>query len=81
MFRFNRVDEPCFVSTYAEVYILDKEYITVKEAKKWDKHNFMTDEIGIYRPLEAPELQPSILDLMARVDNIDKEGGEIGTGA
>ncbi len=24
MFRFNRVDEPCFVSTYAEVYILDK---------------------------------------------------------
>lgn len=78
MFRFNRVDEPCFVSTYAEVYILDKEYITVKEAKKWDKHNFMTDEIGIYRPLEAPELQPSILDLMARVDNIDKEGVRLG---
>lgn len=36
MFMFNRVDEPFFVSTYAEVYVVDKEFITVKEAKQWD---------------------------------------------
>lgn len=34
MFRFNRNDEPFFVNTFAEVYILDKEYITVKEARR-----------------------------------------------
>ncbi|MDE6049183.1 MAG: carboxypeptidase-like regulatory domain-containing protein, partial [Paramuribaculum sp.] len=30
MFRFNRLNEPCFVSTSADVYILDKEFITHK---------------------------------------------------
>lgn len=73
MFRFNRPDERFFVSTYAEVYMLDKEYITVKEAKKWEKHNFNDDRIEIYEPAEAPELQPAILALIGRVDSIDKE--------
>ena len=53
MFRFNKINEPFFVSTNAEVYILDKEYITVKEAKKWDNRDFDVDEIGIYEPLDA----------------------------
>lgn len=72
MFRFNRINEPFFVSTYAEVYMLDKEYITVKEAKQWDSRKFDLDEIGIYEPLEAPELQPSVLALVERVNNVDK---------
>lgn len=73
MFRFNRHDEPFFVSTYAEVYIVDKEYITLKEAKKWDERNFDTNEISIYEPQEAPELQASIKDLIDRVNNINHE--------
>lgn len=73
MFRFNRVDEPFFVSTYAEVYIVDKEFITVKEARKWDKRKFDFDKIGIYEPMDAPELQPSILELISRVDGIDRQ--------
>ena len=73
MFMFNRVDEPFFVSTYAEVYIMDKEYITVKEARKWEKRKFLTDEIGIYEPLEAPELQPAVCELVDRVGRIDKD--------
>lgn len=73
MFMFNRVDEPFFVSTYAEVYIMDKEYITVKEARKWEKRKFLTDEIGIYEPLEAPELQPAVCELVDRVARIDKD--------
>ncbi|MDE5795916.1 MAG: carboxypeptidase-like regulatory domain-containing protein, partial [Muribaculaceae bacterium] len=64
MFRFNRPDEPFFVSTYAEVYIIDKEYITLKEAKKWVGVRFNTEDIEIYEPMEAPELQPSVLALI-----------------
>lgn len=73
MFRFNRKDEPFFVNTYAEVYILDKEYITIKEAKKWQRQNFDSQEIEIYEPSEAPELQPAIHQLVERVNNIDKQ--------
>lgn len=72
MFRFNKINEPFFVSTNAEVYILDKEYITVKEAKKWEKRDFDVDEIGIYEPMDAPQLSPAILDLVERVDLLDK---------
>lgn len=72
MFRFNKINEPFFVSTNAEVYILDKEYITVKEAKKWEKRDFDVDEIGIYEPMNAPQLSPAILDLVERVDLLDK---------
>ena len=44
MFRFNRLDEPFFVSTSADVYILDKELITTKEARNWEHHIFDVDE-------------------------------------
>jgi len=72
MFRFNRIDEPFFVSTYAEVYMMDKEYITVKEARKWVR-SFNRDDLEIMEPPEAPELQPGILELIARVDAIDSD--------
>ena len=73
MFRFNRIDESFFVNTYAEFYILDKEYITIKEAKKWDNRKFDTDKIEIFEPLEAPSLEPSVLALIERVDIVNKE--------
>lgn len=73
MFRFNKINEPFFVSTDADVYILDKEYITVKEAKQWGKREFDVDEIGIYAPLEAPPLSSSILNLVERVNLFDKD--------
>ena len=72
MFRFNKINEPFFVSTNAEVYILDKEYITVKEAKKWDNRDFDVDEIGIYEPLDAPPLSLSTSNLIERVNHLDK---------
>ena len=73
LFRFNRPDEDYFVSTYAEVYLLDKEFISLKEAKKWEKHDFTSDEIEIFEAYEAPELQSHILSLMERVEKIDKQ--------
>lgn len=73
MFKFNRIDESFFVSTYAEIYIMDKEYITIKEAKKWDKRKFSVGEFEIYEPMDAPELTPSVYALVERVENINKE--------
>lgn len=73
MFRFNKLNEPFFVSTTAEVYILDQEFISVKEAKKWEKRDFDIDEIGIYEPMEAPELSSSTLSLIDRINRIDKD--------
>ena len=73
MFRFNKLNEPFFVSTTAEVYILDQEFISVKEAKKWDKRDFDIDEIGILEPMEAPDLSSSIFSLIDRVNRIDKD--------
>lgn len=73
MFRFNRVDESFFVGTYAEVYIIDKEYITVKEARKWERLQFDSDAVEIYGPPEASALQPSILALIDRVNSLDHD--------
>ena len=68
MFMFNRVDEPLFVTSYTEVYILDKEFITEKEARRWERKDFSTEEVAILEPMEAPDLQPSTLALIERVD-------------
>lgn len=73
MFRFNKLNESFFVSTNAEVYVMDKEYITSKEAKKWERQKFDVDEIGIYEPAGVPELSPTILALIDRVENLDKD--------
>lgn len=73
MFRFNKINEPFYVSTDADIYILDKEYITVMEARKWDKRDFDIEEIGIYEPLDAPPLTSSVLDLVERVNLLDKD--------
>lgn len=71
MFQFNRYDQPFFVTTYTEVYILDKEYITMKEVRKWEKRKFDSSQVEIFEPTDAPELQPDILALIDRVNNID----------
>lgn len=73
LFRFNRHNEPFFVSSYAEVYIIDKEYITLKEAKKWDRRDAGNAEIEIFEPAEAPALQPSIQMLVDRVNAVDHD--------
>lgn len=69
MFKFNRSDEPFFVTTYTEVYIIDKEYIPESEAKKWE--TLQATETAIVRPPEAPALQAAEIGLMARVESIN----------
>ncbi len=72
MFQFNRVDDPFCVSTYAEVYVIDKEYITLKEARKWERRRDL-GEIVIFEPPEAPPLQQPIQLLVDRVNEVDHE--------
>lgn len=73
MFLFNRKDQPFFVSTYAETYIIDKEYITAKEAKKWGKLSRGNAEITIFEPDNVPELHPSVQLLVDRVNSLDND--------
>lgn len=73
MFRFNRRDQPFFVTTYTEVYILDKEYISMREAKDWETRSFDVSQIEIFEPADAPELQPNIMSLIERVSQIDED--------
>lgn len=80
MFQFNRRDEPFFVSTYAEIYFADKEYVSLKEAKEWEKFSFNHIDFGLLPlPDDVPELQPDIAGLIARVGNIDHDGLRIAT--
>lgn len=73
MFRFNHRDEPFFVCTQADIYILDREFITISAAKKWEKKNFAEEEIDIYEPAEIQPLPASIRELIARVENQDHD--------
>ena len=73
MFMFNRSDQPLYVTTYAEIYIIEKEYITLQEAKKWERFAPAPDEIDIYEPSEAPPLDSAILTLIDRVNSIDRD--------
>ncbi|MDE5924929.1 MAG: hypothetical protein K2G75_06360, partial [Muribaculaceae bacterium] len=73
MFRFNRKDEPFFVSTDAEVYIIDHEYIDEREGRKWEGGNYDEDLIDLLAPATAPELHFDIQKLISRVEGIDKD--------
>lgn len=73
MFHFNKVYESVFVTTYAEVYIVDKELISLKEAKKWERLKISEFDIDIIEPPHAPPLQPSVLTLINRVDAIEHD--------
>lgn len=72
MFRFNRRDEDFFATTDGEVYMLDMEYITEKEARKWGKGKYDRDQLEILCPLDAPPLSKDVLALIDRVEHIDK---------
>lgn len=73
MFKFNRHDEPFYVTTYSEVYILDKKFISLREAKRCKKNKPTGDDVEILHSPDAPTLKPSILELIARVGSIDEK--------
>lgn len=72
MFRFNKVDESVYVDTRADIFLMDKEFITEKEAKKWANRKFDIDDVGILQPMDAPPLTPEVESIIARVGLLDK---------
>ncbi|MCM1489559.1 MAG: hypothetical protein NC095_01845 [Muribaculum sp.] len=73
MFRFNRKEEEFFATTDGELYVLDMEYITEKEAKKWGGGKYDTEDLQVIRSADAPELSRETLALIDRVEHIDQE--------
>ncbi|MDE5749172.1 MAG: hypothetical protein K2H87_00210 [Duncaniella sp.] len=73
MFRFGHTFQDIYVTTRAELYVIDREYLSVREAKKWQKNTMLAHDWTATRPPGLPELSPETLRLMARVDSIDHE--------
>ncbi len=76
MFRFAHSGQPVFVTTRAEVYILDKEFVTKKEAELWAAGR---NDVEIYTPAGAGELPEATLRLIARVEGIDHDAVHLDT--
>lgn len=68
MFRRN---QPYYVNTYAEVFFTDREYITVKDARKLEKHPPKTEDAMPMAPESVPGPDGHILALVDRVESID----------
>lgn len=73
MFRFNNREESFYATTDAEVYFVDREYITEGEAKKWAKGKHSKEDVEIMVPPEAPPIEDDILALIERIKNMDKK--------
>lgn len=69
IFGLFKPNEPIFVSTHAELYITDREYLSVKQAHKLEKAEI--GEVAIESPAGLAPLSPEILNLIARVESID----------
>lgn len=65
-----------YMDTYAELYIYDREIMTVREARRLMKE--LPSKDNFYIPREVPELQPSILAIVERVNNIDHDAVRLG---
>lgn len=80
MFRFNRDEEEIYVCTYMDLTIVDREYITVKEAKRKEKdHLGSLEEARMVFQSETLPRDSLINDLIARVNSIDHDGRRLST--
>lgn len=79
MFFFNRRDEPFFVTTHTEIYFIDKEYISVREARQWEKHDLKGIDLDLAPPAgSVPEIPPEMARLVRRVEAIDHDALRLG---
>lgn len=62
-----------YVDTRCDMYVLDREYITVKEAKKWQSRILGWDDVRQYLSDVIPPRDAEIENLIARVDAVDKD--------
>ncbi|MDE6649746.1 MAG: hypothetical protein K2K45_07435 [Muribaculaceae bacterium] len=80
MFRFKHYEDPIlYVSTYFDLTITDREYITVKEARRKEKNQQLAiqDAMLIFETERVPR-DSIISDLIARVNAIDHDSRRLG---
>lgn len=80
MFRFNRKEEPFYVTTYSDINILSKEFISVRDANKIEKD--VSKALDPTLILFQSDLMPKdeiIAQLIERVNKIDKESIRLAT--
>lgn len=70
-YRLGNRTIPSYMDTYAEIYITGREYLSVKEARRLEKHPPRGDDMPFFYPVDAPDLPNGIRSLVARVDGID----------
>ncbi len=75
MFRFNtRYDNILYVTTYVDLVIADREYLTVKEARRKEKDQLLAlEEASLVLESEKMPRDSVINDLIARVNSIDHD--------
>ena len=69
---FRGLGQP-YVETKAELYFTDKQYITLKEAKRLAKHAPLIAAADIEAPSTLADPGSAVCRLMARVDGIDRD--------
>lgn len=80
MFRFkSRYDNILYVTTYVDLIIADREYLTVKDAKRKEKDQLLAlEEASIVLESEKIPRDSVINDLIARVNAIDHDQRRLG---
>ncbi len=80
MFRFNDLyDNFLYVTTYVDLLIADREYLTVKDARKKEKDRlFAMEEASLVLESEKIPRDSLINDLIARVNAIDHDQRRLG---
>lgn len=71
VYIFDRLNDPYDVSTYAEFYVVDSEYITASDAKKWERNLADAGMAEIFEAAGAPELTAAVRNLVERVNALD----------
>lgn len=79
LLRLFNIDDKVDVNTYAEMYITDKRYISVSDAKEWEKHPSAMEGSEILAPTYVSGLQPSVQTIVDRVNSIDRTSLRVGT--
>lgn len=72
MQRIYSDSEQYYFTTKGDAYIIDREYISSKEARKWESYDYSGEEVELFEPTEATPLDPFTLALVDRVGAIDK---------
>jgi len=73
MFRFNRDYQNIYVTTRGEMYVIERQFLSVGEAKRWLDKGHNLSEMSWETPPGLPELPAETARLIERVNSIDHQ--------